>query len=919
MMPVLATKLYLPRLRPNIVSRPRLLDRLNEGWHRKLTLLSAPAGFGKTTLVSAWLAGDARSVAWLSLDEGENDPARFLTYLIASLRTIAAQSGAGVLDTLQSNQSSPPEAVLTVLLNELTTIQEQFVLVLDDYHAIDARSVDLALTYLVEHLPPQMHLVITTREDPHLPLARLRAQGQLTELRAADLRFTTPEASTFLNQGMGLSLAEADIARLSDRTEGWIVGLQLAALSLQGEQDVPGFIQAFAGDHRYIVDYLVAEVLQRQTASMRNFLLQTSILDQLSGSLCDAVTGQQEGNARLEALERGNFFVIPLDNRRQWYRYHHLFAEVLSVHLLAEQPAQVATLHRRASEWYERYGLASAAIRHALAAEDFERAADLIELAVPEMRRSRQDAMLLGWFKALPDEFVHFRPVLSVGYAYALLSSGDLEGTEARLADAERWLDPTADTHEPAPAPSAETWAESFGDTQEQPHQRMIVVDKEEFRRLPGAIAVYRAACAQASGDVAGAMKYARQVLDLVSEDNHLLRGPAVAFLGLASWASGDLEDAHRFFADGMVSVRMAGNMSDAVSGTIALADIRLAQGWLREAMHTYELALREALEPGKPVLRGTADLYVGMSELYRERNELQVAVQHLLQSQELGERTRFPPDRWRWCVAMARIKEAQGDLDGALDLLYEAERLYRREFFPNVRPVAALKVRVWITQGRLGEALGWAREQGLAVSDDLSYLREFEHITLARLLLARSKSNSADRSLLEAMGLLERLLQAAEAGKRTGSVIEILLLQALAHQAQGDIPAALAPLQQALTLAEPEGYVRIFVDEGPALAVLLAEIAKHGIAPNYVRPLLTAMNFAEDRTPVKQVLVEPLSERELEVLRLLGTDLNGPEIARELIVSLNTARTHVKNIYSKLGVNNRRAAVRRAEELDLL
>jgi LuxR family maltose regulon positive regulatory protein len=902
--PILATKLYLPRLRPNVVFRHRLLERLNEGLHRKLTLLSAPAGFGKTTLVSEWLAGGARPAAWLSLDEEENDPTRFLTYLVAALQTIAATLGEGVLGLLQSSQPPPPEAILTALLNNLTTIPDQFVLVLDDYHAIDAKPVDLALTYLVEHLPPQMHLVIATREDPHLPLTRLRAQGQLTELRAADLRFTASEAAAFLNQGMGLSLSAADIARLSDRTEGWIAGLQLAALSIQSHQDVPGFIRAFAGDHRYIVDYLVEEVLQHQPEPVRSFLLQTAILDRLNGSLCDAVTDQEEGNARLEALERGNFFVVPLDDKRHWYRYHHLFAEVLSAHLMAEQPDQVSTLHRRASAWYEQHGSAANAIRHALAAEDFERAADLIELAVPAMRRSRQDATLLGWLKVLPDELIHFRPVLSVGYAWALLASGELEAAQARLRDAERWLDMSelALCSICSIAPSAE----------------MVVVDKEEFRRLPASIAVYRAAHAQALGDVPNTVKYARRVLDLLPEEDHLGRGAAAGLLGLAFWTSGDLEAAYQTFADGMASVQMAGNISDAISGTIALADIRIAQGRLHEAMRRYEHSLQLATELGEPVLRGTADLYVGMSELHLEHNELNVATQLLLKSKELGERTGLPQNRCRWCVAMARIREAQGDLDGALDLLHEAERLYMRDLFPNVRPVAALVTRVWVTQGRLGEALGWAREQGLEVSDDLSYLREFEHITLARVLLARYKSDRADRSILEAMGLLERLLKATEEGERTGSVIEILVLQALAHQTQGDISAALMPLQQALTLAEPEGYVRMFVDEGPPMAVLLQEAAKHGIAPNYVRQLLTATGSAEDRTPVKQVLIEPLSERELEVLRLLGTDLNGPEIARELIVSLNTMRTHTKNIYNKLRVNNRRAAVRRAEELDL-
>jgi LuxR family maltose regulon positive regulatory protein len=582
---------------------------------------------------------------------------------------------------------------------------------------------------------------------------------------------------------------------------------------------------------------------------------------------------------------------------------------VLSAHLLAEQIDQVSTLHQRASEWYERHGLATNAIRHALAAKDFGRAADLVELAIPEMRRSRQDTTLLGWLQALPDELFRFRPVLSVGYAYAELSRGELEAAQARLQDAERWLDTTVDTSAFAPAPSTE----------------MVVVDNEEFRQLPALIAMYRAACAQVLGDVPGTIQYARRVLDLVSEEAPLGRGAAAALLGLASWVSGDLEAAYQMFADGIARVQMAGNVSDAISGTIALADIRIAQGRLHEAMWTYERTLQEALALGKPILRGTADLYVGMSELHRERNDLDTAWQHLLKSKELGERTGFPQNRSRWCVALARIREAQGDLDGALDLLHEAERLYVRDFFPNVRPVAALVTRVWVAQGRLGEALGWAREQGLSSQDDLSYLREFEHITLARVLLARVKSEHADRSMLEAIRLLSRLLKAAQAGERTGSVIEILVLQALAHQMQSDIPAALMALQQALSLAEPEGYVRMFVDEGPSLELLLKEATRYGTpawgagnAPNYVRQLLAAFDKSEDRAPGKQNLIEPLSERELEVLRLLTTGLNGPEIASKLFVSLNTLRTHTKNIYSKLGVNNRRAAILRAEELDL-
>jgi LuxR family maltose regulon positive regulatory protein len=442
--PILATKLYVPPPRPEAVLRPRLIERLDDGLHRNLTLVSAPAGFGKTTLLGGWVATLPRPAAWLSLDEGDNNPTRFLAYLVAALRTIAPNMGEGVLGALQSPQPPPTESILTALLNEMAALAEDSVLVLDDYHLVDAGAVNDALTFLLEHLPPRMHLVIATREDPPLPIARLRARGQMSELRAADLRFTPDEAAGFLGGVMGLELSGGEVAALEERTEGWIAGLQLVALSMRGREDVSGFIRAFAGDNRYVLDYLAEEVLGRQPERIRSFLLETSVLERLSGPLCGAVTGQEDGGGMLEALERGNFFVVPLDDKRRWYRYHHLFADVLYAHLMAEQPDLIPALHRRASEWYEHNGSSTDAIRHALAAEDFGRAAGLVELAVPEMRRSRQEATLLGWFEALPEELLHLRPVLSVHYAGTLLQSGRLEGVEERLRDAELWLETRA-------------------------------------------------------------------------------------------------------------------------------------------------------------------------------------------------------------------------------------------------------------------------------------------------------------------------------------------------------------------------------------------------------------------------------------------------------------------------------------------
>jgi len=915
--PILATKLYIPPPRPKIVLRPRLIERLNEGLSsgRKLTLISASAGFGKTTLVSEWVAACGRQVAWLSLDEGDNDITRFLTYLVAALQTlalskvegIAANIGTGVLGALQSLQPPSIESILTTLLNEITAIPDNFILVLDDYHVIDSKPVDNALTFLIEHLPPQMHLVIATREDPPLPLARLRARGQLIELRAADLRFIPSEAAGFFNQMMGMNLSAENIAALEARTEGWIAGLQLAALSMQGHtsRDTTSFIKSFSGSHHFVLDYLVEEVLGQQSESIQTFLLRTSILDRLCGLLCDAVLGSTSasGQKTLEYLEHANLFIVPLDNERRWYRYHHLFADVLRMHLMAEQPDQVPALHQRASEWCEHHGSPDNAIRHALAAGDFERAAVLVELAIPEMRRNRQGATVkeLGWLKALPDELVRFRPVLCVDYAYALFAGGELGGMEPRLRDAERWLDTTADT------------------------AGMVVVDEQEFRRLPGMIALLRAAQALARGDTPEAVKNARRVLDLAPEDAHLMLGGAASQLGLAAWASGDLEAARRMTADGMANVRRAGYISSAIGGSIVLADIQIAQGCLHEAMTIYERGLQWATEPGAPLQRGAADMYVGMSTLHYEHNDLKAATQHLLTSQALGELAGLPQNPYRWCAAMARIREAQGDLDGALDLLDQAERLYDGNFSPNVRPIAARKTRIWVGQGRLGEALGWAREQGLSVENELSYLHEFNHITLTRVLMACHQSDCADSPISGVMGFLERLLKAAEEGGRMGSVIEILVLQALAYQAQGNLPAALLPLQHALALAGPEGYVRMFLDEGSSMMQLLCEASAREIMPDYTDNLLTAFEAEKqkgedkpDQSPTEP-LIDPLSQREIKILQLIAQGLSNREIGERLFLALDTIKGHNRKIFDKLQVQSRTEAIARARELGLL
>ncbi|MCL4860193.1 MAG: tetratricopeptide repeat protein [Caldilineaceae bacterium] len=928
--PILATKLFIPPPRPNVVPRDRLIERLNQGLHTRLTLISAPAGFGKTTLVSSWIShlGAAtpdggpdppaeksihNRVAWLSLDEGDNDLTRFLAYVVAALQTIAPELGRGVLAALHSPQRPPVEPLLTALLNEIASSPQDFVLVLDDYHVIDAEpsgrsplgAVDHALRFLIDHLPPQMRLVIATREDPPLPLARLRAQGQLTEVRAADLRFTPAEATAFLNHAMGLSLTADAVAALEERTEGWIAGLQLAALSMQGHQDREGFIQAFTGSHRFVLDYLVEEVLQRQSDPVRSFLLQTAILRRLSGPLCSAVTGQRDGDATLARLERGNLFIAPLDDQRHWYRYHHLFADVLLARLKAEQPDLAAALHQRASAWHEKQGLLAEAIHHALAGEDFTRAAEQIELAARAMLISRQDITLLGWLKALPDALVRTRPVLSVYYALALVSI-EPRAAEDRLRDAERLLD--------LGAPSA----------------NVAVADKEALASVPGIIAIVRAYLAGATGDAQRSAHFAQQAWERLPEHDHLWRGAAAALVGLAQWTSGDLEEAYHSFSDGVARLRMTGDIIQSTSGAFILASIRMAQGRLQTATRIFEQALALAISEGDPAPPPTADLYVGLSETLYERGELEAAHQALLKSKQVEYQGWISDNRHRWPMAMARLKAAEGDPEGALGLLDEAERLYLPSPDPNVRPVAALKARVWLKQGRLAEAMQWAHARGLSASDELSYLREFEHITLARVLIAQFQQTGQASAIEQAHGLLARLLRAAEAGGRAGSVIEIRLLQALAQQAQGNVTGALASLALALALAEPEGYVRLFVDEGPPMAQLLSTAAAQGIMPGYLGTLLAAFSATpHDREAGIQAapstvhgpssLIEPLSERELEVLTLIAEGLSNQEISERLFLALSTVKGHNRNLFGKLQVQRRTEAVARARALGLV
>ncbi len=879
--PILATKLYIPPLRPHVVIRPRLLERLNEGLHRKLTLISAPAGFGKTTLVSEWVEGIERPTAWLSLDEGENDPTRFLTYLVVALQTIAATIGEGVSGVLQSPQPPPTEAILTALLNDITTVSDHFALVLDDYHVIDAKPIDHALTYLLEHLPPQMHLVIATREDPQLPLARLRARGQLTELRATDLRFTLSEAAGFLNQGMGLNLSAEDIAALETRTEGWIVGLQLAAISMQGHQDTTSFITSFTGSHHFVLDYLVEEVLQQQPESIQTFLLRTSILDRLCGSLCDAVllNPSVSGQETLEYIEHANLFLVPLDNERRWYRYHHLFADLLRQRLhqrsassTGDEVGDVNELYIRASQWYEDHGLEIEAFHYAAAANDVARAERLIEGEGMPLHFRGAGAPVRNWLESLPPTVPNARPSLWVTYASALMTTGQTTAVEQKLQAAEAALQGT------------------------EPDDRTT--------DLVGRIASMRATLAVIQHDGETIITQSRRALEYLHPDNLPVRTATTWTLGYAYQLQGDRAAASQAYTEVISIGKSFGDSIYTIAATINLGQLQEADNQLSLAAETYRRVL---LLAGDPPQRIACEAHLGLARIYYQWNDLDAAQQHGQQCLQLTRQIDSVDTAAACGVFLARLKLVQGDVASATALLAKAEQFVRQQNFVFRMPdVVAAQVLTLLRQGHLAAAAHLAQTHDLPISQ-------------ARVHLAQGDPSAA-------LAVLSPWRQQVEAKGWADEQLKVMVLQAVALQAYGDKDQAVHLLCDALTLAEPAGFIRLFVDEGPPMAHLLSEAEALGMLPDYTGTLLAVLEAEEQKRedtsslpPPAQPLLEPLSPRELEVLHLIAQGLSNHEICERLFLALDTVKGHNRKIFDKLQVQRRTEAVARARELGLL
>jgi LuxR family maltose regulon positive regulatory protein len=900
---LLQTKLYVPPVRPELVSRPRLIERLSAGLRRKLTLVCAPAGYGKTTLVNAWVRSVDQPLTWISLDEGDNDLVRFLNYLVAALRQVDDEIGRAVQHVLEAPQLPAVQALLTELINDIAARSSSFVLVLDDYHTITEINVHEAVSFLLERQPPQMHVVIVSRQDPPLPLSRLRGRGQVTEIRQSDLRFTLEEATTFLNRSMGLNLEPSQVAALETHTEGWITGLQMAAFALRsrtadgGTDRIAQFIDSFSGRHHFVLDYLTDEVLRHQPAPIHRFLLRTCILERMCGSLCDVLVDEAAGEEStlassqhiLEYLQQANLFVVPLDDERRWYRYHRLFAELLRARLQETAPDKVAELHRLAATWYDQNALPIEAAHHALAVPDFDLAAGVIERAVRQVSTwsSVGTATFMGWMDALPDEVVRARPWLRLFASRVFYVTGQRAAAEHVLRELEDSL-----REEPA-LPDAE--------------------------RILAMAASDHASYAAVRGDVQQAIRFARQALAQLPQDDAGARIRVTSILGLSNLRAGDVKDAERAFSEAIAMVQAAGVGFAAVPLVCNLADVQFVQGQLRQAIQNCEQAVELGTIDGRPI-QPVGFAHFELGKILYEQNDLSAAERRLSKGLRLLQKGQITIGLETGYAMLAQARQAQGNAAGALAAIDQAMQITQGNDIARLSTLtSAYRTRIWLAQGRLDLATRWAHDY--QHSDEVEYLREFEDLTLARVLLAQGEPT-------QAQALLDTLLTSAEAAGRLGSVIEAQALRALACEATGDGDAALEALARALETAEPEGYVRVFVDAGQPMADLLRRALARGLKVAYVNRLLDALQPPVPRQarsgyarPTVQgtTLIEPLTDREMQVLGCLSEGLSNAEIAQRLFISLPTVKSHTRNIYGKLGVHNRKEAVFRARELGIL
>ena len=901
---LLATKLHIPGPRPGFVPRPRLAERLDEGLRRGLVLVCAPAGSGKTVLLADWARCAQRPVAWLSLDAGDNDPARFWRHTVAALDGPCPGIGRRMGPLL--GPPAPPsfEPLVTALINELAArpADGEVPLVLDDYHLVGSQPVHESLSFLLEHRPSGLQPVLASRADPPLALARLRGGGQLAELRAAELRFTAGEAAAMVRAATGAGLPDAAMAALTARTEGWAAGLQLAALSLRGQADAARFVADFTGSHRYVLDFLAEEVLEQQGEQVRAFLLETSVLERLSGSLCDAVTGRPGSQALLEQVERAGLFLLPLDEIRGWWRYHHLFADLLHARLREEQPGRVGQLHGNAAAWCQEHGLADDAIRHAVAAGEATWAARIIEQHFDEVFFLRGEAATVHrWLSALPDELVRSRPRLLLAQALMAGISGRVAAVAPLLDAAERASPGAAEPFEPTAGRAAS----------------MLV-------NVPALIALHRSQLAELRGDAEAAAPLASAALAESSEEEWLLTSSAQGHLAMAEWLHGRIREAEGRFESIVAGRQAAGQLTMTAYGCYQLGQIQRARGRLDAAVQTYRQALEATAVPGQPPLPAAGPAYTGLAEVAYQQNDLDAALQHVSEGIALCRRFVYTAALATGLVTLAWIRQATGDPAGALAAMSEA-----RKAAPDpgglLNPVPAQWARLLLAQGDLAGAARWVKDRGLRADDEPAYPREPGHLALARVLLAQERPG-------QALALLDRLHAAAVTHDRAGSLIEIQVLRAVALAVSGEETAAVDALAGALTLACPQGYVRVFADEGPPMAALVgrliaAQRTGHGAGVTLGCLARLQRAFDPEHTPpdprqgiaALPGIVEPLTARELEVLGMLAAGRSNQAIAGELVVTLDTVKKHVSHVMDKLGAANRTEAVSRARELGLI